>query len=44
MDIGIRGEKQRIEEVGDEDEEDEGGIYIPAFEDQLQLSVNLLQD
>lgn len=43
MDIGVWREEERVQEVGDEDEEDEGGVDIPSFQDQLKLGVELLQ-
>ena len=43
MNIRIGGEDERVEEIGNEDQEDESGIYIPTLEDQFKLSINLLK-
>ena len=42
MNVGVWREEQRVEEIGDEDEEDEGGVDVPALEDLLDLGIELL--
>lgn len=43
MNVGLRGEEEGVEEVRDENEEDEGCVNVPAFEQQLELIIELLQ-
>lgn len=44
MDVRFWCEEEGIDEVGDQDEEDKGGVDIPAFDDVLELGIDLLQD
>lgn len=44
MDVRFWCEEEGIDEVGDQDEEDKGGVDVPAFDDVLELGIDLLQD
>lgn len=43
MDIWFWSEEEGVEEVCDQNEEEDSGVDVPAFEDMLELGIELLK-